>query len=69
LIANWPEALSDEHRYLDTLRRDSLRLIAQGVPLETATGQIGASERSHWMLFDAYNGRNATVAYTELEWE
>jgi hypothetical protein len=28
-----------------------------------------ASEKSHWELFDAYNARNATVAYSELEWE
>lgn len=69
LIAAWPVATDDERRYLERLKADSLRMIAEGVPLEAATARIGISERSRWELFNAYNGRNATVAYTELEWE
>ena len=37
--------------------------MAQAVP------QIGLSERDRWALFDDYNARNATVAFSELEWE
>ena len=29
----------------------------------------GASQRGGWALFDAYNGRNVTEAYKELQWE
>jgi hypothetical protein len=29
----------------------------------------GRSEAGKWALFDDYNGRNATTAYAELEWE
>jgi hypothetical protein len=31
--------------------------------------RIGRSEQHRWQLFDDYNPRNATVAYSELEWE
>jgi hypothetical protein len=34
-----------------------------------AIGQIGQSERGRWALFDDYNPRNATAAFSELEWE
>ncbi|MEA2952711.1 MAG: hypothetical protein QOJ96_2231, partial [Alphaproteobacteria bacterium] len=26
-------------------------------------------ERSRWELFDDYNARNATAAFSEIEWE
>jgi len=68
-VAPWPQALADERRYLSTIADDARRLILAGVPLAAAVPQIGASERDLWQLFDDYNQRNATVAFTELEWE
>ena len=68
-LAAWPEALADERRYLDRLAGDCRDLIKRGVPLATAAGIAGASEKSHWDLFEAYNARNATATYSELEWE
>lgn len=68
-VLPWPEALNDERRYLEVLQKDTLRLIAAGTPLAAAVPQIGQSEREHWKLFDDYNPRNATTAYSELEWE
>jgi glyoxylase-like metal-dependent hydrolase (beta-lactamase superfamily II) len=68
-IADWPAALEDETRYLNVLRKDTRRLIASGVPLAEAATQIGESEHARWRLFDDYNPRNATTAYSELEWE
>jgi hypothetical protein len=44
-------------------------LIAQGVPLAAAVGTVGTSEKPQWQLFEEYNARNATAAYSELEWE
>jgi quinoprotein relay system zinc metallohydrolase 2 len=67
--AAWPEALADERRYLDRLAGDCRDLIKRGVPLAAAAEIAGASEKSHWDLFDAYNARNATASYSELEWE
>ncbi len=69
LVALWPDALKDEQRYLSVLADDTRRLIAAGVPLAEAVGQIGQSERGRWALFDDYNPRNATTAFSELEWE
>jgi quinoprotein relay system zinc metallohydrolase 2 len=69
LVAPWPQALDDERRYFDVLAQDARRLIAAGTPLQRAVPEIGRSERSRWQLFDDYNPRNATVAFTELEWE
>lgn len=67
--AVWPEALADEKRYLQTLAADCRDLIKRGVPLAAAAETAGASEKSHWDLFEAYNARNATATYSELEWE
>jgi quinoprotein relay system zinc metallohydrolase 2 len=69
LTAPWPQALEDERRYLTTLAADARRLIAAGVPLAQAVPQIAQSERGRWKLFDEYNPRNATAAFSELEWE
>jgi quinoprotein relay system zinc metallohydrolase 2 len=69
VAAPWPGALADEERYLKVLARDARRLIAAGVPLARAVGAIGQSKRGRWELFDDYNPRNATTAFSELEWE
>jgi quinoprotein relay system zinc metallohydrolase 2 len=69
VVAQWPEALDDERRYLLTLRKEALNLVAAGVPLTAATGQMGRSEAGRWQLFDDYNARNATLAFSEMEWE
>ncbi len=68
-VAAWPQALDDERRYLTVLADDTRRLIAAGIPIGQAVYQIGASERDRWALFDDYNARNATAAFSELEWE
>jgi quinoprotein relay system zinc metallohydrolase 2 len=67
--ATWPVALDDERRYLERLAQDCRALIAGGTPLAVATATAGAAEKSHWELFEAYNARNATAAFAELEWE
>ena len=40
-----------------------------GAPLAQAVPNIGQSESGRWQLFDDYNPRNATAAFSELEWE
>jgi quinoprotein relay system zinc metallohydrolase 2 len=69
LTAPWPQALDDERRYLNVLAQDARRLIAAGMPLARAVPEIGRAEEHQWQLFEDYNPRNATTAFSELEWE
>jgi quinoprotein relay system zinc metallohydrolase 2 len=68
-VSAWPGALAAERAYLERLAADCRDLIKRGVPLAEAAKVAGVAERPHWQLFDAYNARNATAAYSELEWE
>jgi quinoprotein relay system zinc metallohydrolase 2 len=68
-VSEWPAALADERRYLDRLAADVRALVARGTPIKVAAETAAASERSHWKLFDDYNARNATAAFSEIEWE
>jgi quinoprotein relay system zinc metallohydrolase 2 len=69
VTAPWPAALDPEQAYFEVLVRDIRKLLEAGGSLQQATDAIGLSERGHWLLFDSYNARNVTAAYTELEWE
>jgi quinoprotein relay system zinc metallohydrolase 2 len=69
VVSEWPAALDDERRYLDRLAADVRGLIAGGKPITVAADSAAASERPRWELFDDYNARNATAAFSEIEWE
>ncbi|RXG85505.1 quinoprotein relay system zinc metallohydrolase 2 [Bradyrhizobium zhanjiangense] len=68
-VSDWPAALTDERRYLSTLLSDVRALNKKGEPIRTAADQAAASERPRWELFEEYNPRNATAAFSEIEWE
>jgi quinoprotein relay system zinc metallohydrolase 2 len=68
-VSDWPGALVDERRYLDKLATDVRALVARGQPIAVAADTAAASERARWELFDDYNPRNATAAFSEIEWE
>jgi quinoprotein relay system zinc metallohydrolase 2 len=68
-VSEWPAALADERRYLETLASDVRALVAAGKPIAAAPDTAAASERLRWKLFDDYNARNATAAFAEIEWE
>jgi quinoprotein relay system zinc metallohydrolase 2 len=67
-VSEWPAALADERRYLQTLASDVHGLVRSGKPI-AAAGTAAGSERSRWELFDDFNTRNATAAFSEIEWE
>lgn len=68
-VTAWPAALAEERRYLEKLEADVRGAIARGTPLQAAADTAGTSEKSRWELFEDYNARNATAAFSELEWE
>ncbi|MBA2397185.1 MAG: quinoprotein relay system zinc metallohydrolase 2 [Bradyrhizobium sp.] len=68
-VSAWPGALADQRRYLETLASDVRKLVARGASITVAADTAGATERSRWQLFDDYNARNATTAFSEIEWE
>ncbi|MET3907719.1 quinoprotein relay system zinc metallohydrolase 2 [Bradyrhizobium sp. S3.3.6] len=68
-MSDWPAALSDERRYLSTLLSDVRASNKKGEPIRTAAEKAAATERPDWELFDDYNARNATAAFSEIEWE
>jgi quinoprotein relay system zinc metallohydrolase 2 len=68
-VSDWPAALAGERRYLQKLASDVRALIARGAPITVAADTAAASERPRWQLFEDYNARNATAAFSEIEWE
>ncbi|WP_439398068.1 quinoprotein relay system zinc metallohydrolase 2 [Bradyrhizobium sp. PMVTL-01] len=68
-VSAWPAALTEERRYLSTLLSDVRALNKKGQPIRVAADEAAAGERPHWQLFDDYNARNATAAFSEIEWE
>jgi len=68
-VSEWPAALADQRRYLSTLSSDVRALVVRGAPITAAAATAAASERPRWRLFDDYNARNATAAFSQIEWE
>lgn len=68
-VSPWPAALADERRYFETLATDVRAAVARGDRIAAAAAKAAASEKSRWSLFDEYNARNATAAFSQIEWE
>ncbi len=64
-----PQGLMPLQRYLEALASDTRAALARGESLGVAVEHIARDQIGTWQLFDLFNTRNATVAYTELEWE
>ena len=65
---DWRDAVEEQRRYFERLTQEVRGLISRGVPIAAAAG-VAEAEKPRWQLFDEYNARNATAAYSELEWE
>jgi quinoprotein relay system zinc metallohydrolase 2 len=68
-VSEWSAALADQRRYLETLATDVRALVTSGKSISTAADTAAAAERSRWQLFDDFHARNATAAFSEIEWE
>jgi quinoprotein relay system zinc metallohydrolase 2 len=68
-MLDWPKGAAPEMRYLTVLEHDVRAALDDGLSLSDAVPGIAREEAPDWDLFDIHNPRNATVAYTELEWQ
>jgi quinoprotein relay system zinc metallohydrolase 2 len=68
-VSEWPAALADQRRYLQTLASDIRALVKTGKSIRDAAETAAAAERTRWQLFDDFHARNATAAFSEIEWE
>lgn len=65
----WPDGLNDVTNYLAALRDQTRVAVGEGISLSEAIEIVAQDQRGEWKEFDLNHPRNATVAYTELEWE
>lgn len=65
----WDDAYGPTTRYLEMLADETRAEIQKGTPMLESIREIGRDAESEWLLFDEFNARNATAAFTELEWE
>lgn len=68
-VVDWPGALDAERRYLTVLVEGVRRMLKAGCSIQDAVASVAEDERERWLLFDAYNPRNVTATFAELEWE
>lgn len=65
----WPDGARATRDYFSALVEETRASLASGESLGTAAPKLGKGLRGDWLLFDAFNARNATAIYRELEWE
>jgi len=67
--APWPQAATDEVRYLTTLRDQIRAGLKQGQFMQEIIDHVGEKEKKRWLLYKTQHKRNVSRAFTELEWE
>jgi len=65
----WPDGLAPERAYLKLVLDETRAALKRKRTIEQAVEEVGATEASRWVNFDAFHRRNVTATYTELEWE
>lgn len=63
------EALEAERVYLEDLKQGVKKELAQGHRLRQAVDDLSTDRHGDWKLFEEFQARNVTAAYTELEWD
>lgn len=67
--APWPDGLAPERAYLQRVLDETRAALKRKRTIEQAVDEVGTTEASRWVNFDAFHRRNVTTTYTELEWE
>jgi len=68
-VMNVEDGLAPMRDYLMALEEDTRRELDAGERMSDAVTRIARDQAPSWDLFDRFNARNATVAFSELEWE
>ena len=66
MVTTAASATQDVERPLRPTQRPHV-IVKRHIAVKPA--KAAATERPHWHLFDDFNARNATAAYSEMEWE
>lgn len=69
VVADWPEALEPERRYLRQVQDEIRAALQAGKTMEQVLESTRAEHYDHWELFDEFHKRNLSTAFAELEWE
>jgi len=67
--APWPDGLIPERDYLKLVLDETRAALKRKRTIEQAVDEVGTTEASRWVNFEAFHRRNVTTTYTELEWE
>lgn len=65
----WPEGAAATRGYLNALVAQAREAVEAGESLGEAARHLGSDLGGGWELFEAFNARNATAVYREVEWE
>ncbi len=65
----WETGTAPLRAYLAALEAETRAAISAGKSLSVAGAELGAGLNEGWVGFEESNPRNASVAFTELEWE
>ncbi|MDO6585302.1 quinoprotein relay system zinc metallohydrolase 2 [Salipiger sp. 1_MG-2023] len=68
-VLDWPEGGFAQAEYLRVLADETRAAIDAGERIGAAAGHVAAGQAPLWQLFDAFNRRNVTAAFSELEWD
>lgn len=68
-VSPWPEAAAPTVQYLEDLRRQVRKWIADGGDIAEAQDAIEVSRPAPWELVEEYHKGNIAAAFAELEWE
>lgn len=68
-VLDWPPDDLPLQRYLEALEAETRTALDQGIRLDEAALSVAQEASKEWRLCSTFTPRNATVAYTQLEWE
>ena len=63
------DSYARQFQYLQLILDETRLAISKGLFMEDIVEQVGAKEKTKWLLHEQHHKRNVTKAFSELEWE